>query len=387
MSEPEAFSSRNRTPLIWGGILLLWFVALCVIPDPRPLGAPAWAVSVMGSVLGLSESSARVIATIALRGAGLAILGVILSLVLRRVRMARAAQIGLVGAPLLAILAQWINYGYFPIFMQWQVGVLSAILGSLLGLALRKSRVALAALVILPVGLFAWGTSTGIPDDLYEAARATAVHVIANTDDVPKGDAGWARVVHVAFTYAEDNSHGTDGVLFNRAAILALGVILGEEKVAWAANRPVDSRRMRDALALRRKITLHGRGDTSMHFWVSAALGVLSDEDRSLAVGITKEMMDAQPGGSGFSFADLAADRAGTLFARAATRDAESASGLQARIRSGVKIADYCPDVRGLPEGIPADEFQSKYGGLGGAGTAKVVEDIKSRLAACEGLR
>ena len=87
------------------------------------------------------------------------------------------------------------------------------------------------ALVIVAVGLFTWGTSIGIPDDLHEAARATLLHVLENDQDIPNGDDGFAMLLHTAFTFAEDNSHGTEAVLPNRAASLALGVILGEYRV------------------------------------------------------------------------------------------------------------------------------------------------------------
>ena len=94
----------------------------------------------------------------------------------------------------------------------------------------------------------------------------------------------------------------------------------------------IDLSRKGEIEAIRNRITLRGRNDLARHFWVSAALSVLSDESRSMTVGITKEMMDATPGGSGFSFVDLTADRAGTLFAVAATSNAESARNLQLRI-------------------------------------------------------
>jgi len=298
-----------------------------------------------------------------------------------------AALFVLVVAPLLGVATQWINYGYFPIAPQLRFGLASTILGGVAGLALRRSRVALAVLVILAVGLFAWGTSTGVPDDLYEAARATALYVLANAEDVPDGDEGFSRLMHVAFTFAEDNSHGTDAVQSNRAAILALGVILGEERVARVGKRQVDLGRRKEIAALRNRITLRGRNDLSRHFWVSAALAVLSDDRRSMTVGITKEMMDATPGGSGFSFVDLVADRAGTLFAEVATRDEESAHAMQLRIRNGVRIEEYCPDIQDLPEGLSRDDFQTEYGGLGGAGTRSVVEEIRRRLATCEGLQ
>ena len=105
-----------------------------------------------------------------------------------------------------------------------------------------------------------------------------------------------------------------------------------------------------------------------------------------MSVGIGKEMMDATPGGSGFSFVDLTADRAGTLFANVATNSAQSARHTQLRIRQGVIITDFCPDIEGLPEGITRDEFQTEYGGLGGEKTSKVVEEIRRRLSTCKGI-
>ena len=386
-AKPASVRRSSSVSLTWGVLLLAWFVALCVVPDPRPLGAREWAVGGLRALIGVSEPTARVLATFALRGAGLGLIGVLLALFLKQVRMRWAAPLVLVVAPLLAVAAQWINYGYFPIVPQLRFGLASAVLGAVAGLALRRSRVALTVLVILAVGLFAWGASTGIPDDLYAAARATGLHLLANAEDVPDGDDGFAKLLDVAFTFAEDNSHGTGAVQSNRAAILALGVILGEERVARVGKRRVDLGRRKEIAKLRNRITLKGRNDLSRHFWVSAALAVLSDERRSMTVGITKELMDATPGGTGFSFVDLTADRAGTLFADVATRNAESAQAMQLRIRNGVRIADFCPDVQELPEGLSRDEFQTEYGGLGGAGTRSVAEEIRRRLATCAGLQ
>ncbi len=106
-----------------------------------------------------------------------------------------------------------------------------------------------------------------------------------------------------------------------------------------------------------------------------------------MSVGITKELMDSTPGGSGFSFVDLTADRAGTLLTVTATRDAASAAAFQARIRGGARIEDFFPTIEDLPEGLTRDQFQKEYGGLGGAGTQEVVAEIRKRLATCAGLK
>jgi hypothetical protein len=386
VSQPSSGLRPKSERAIWGVLLLTWFVALCVVPDPRPLGAPEWSVRATGGLIGLSEPAARAVATIVLRASGLGLIGILVSLTLSSVRMRRAAPVALTAAPLVAVASQWINYGYFPVFAQIQLGVASAVLGALAGLALRRSRMALAALIILAVGLFAWGTSTGVSDELDAAARATGQYLLAQTEDIPPGDEGFTKLLRLAFSYAEDNSHRTDAVPANKAAILALGVILGEEKVAEVAGRRIDLGRVDEFNTLRRRVTLRGRNDLTQHFWVSAALTILSDESRSITVGIGKEMMDATPGGSGFSFVDLTADRAGTLFADRATSSEDSARELQMLIRRGLGSEDLCPDIQGLPEGIPGDEFQADYGGLGGEQTGNIVEEIQRRLSTCDGL-
>jgi uncharacterized protein YfiM (DUF2279 family) len=341
----------------------------------------------MRSTLGVSEPTSRALATIALRACGLALTGVFLSFCLKQISLKTAAVVVLLLAPCLAVLCQWINYGYFPIFIQLQLGITSAIVGALFGLAFRRSWIAGGVLAAFLAGLYLSGTSTGISDDLAEDALATGEYLLANADSVPSGDEGFAKLLELAFMYAADNSHGTDAVHPNKAAILALGVILGEQRVAMVAKRTVNIQRIAEFDALRNRITLVGRNDLARHFWVSAALAILSDEKRSMTVGIAKEMMDATEGGSGFSFDDLAADRAGTLLAIAATKNGANARNLQTRIGEGVVIDDFFPSVEGLPSGLTREEFQSGFGGLGGKVTLRLAEEIEYRLARCKSLQ
>jgi hypothetical protein len=366
-------------------LLVGWLLVLWLAHDPRPLGAPAWAVAAVAS-LGIGEPGARAIATLAMRSGGLALLGALLMWSSGARPWDRRCFAVLLAAPLLAIGALWANCGYFPIRPQILIAAISALLGALAAIALRRSLLAAGALAAIVGGLFVWGTATGIGDDLDAAARAVSQHVLAAAREVPDGDAGFARLLEVAFAFAEDNSHGTDAVLPNRAAVLALAVILGDEAIAQVAGRYLDAQRVPEAEALRARITLYGRKDWPRHFWVSAGLTLLADADRSIAVGVTKELMDATAGGTGFSFADVAADAAGNEFARAATRDAASARAMQARVLAGARNADFFPDVRDLPEGITRDDFQERYGGLGGAETQRLVDEIRRRLAACAGL-
>jgi hypothetical protein len=256
----------------------------------------------------------------------------------------------------------------------------------LVGLVLRRSLTALIILILMLAALYTWGAATKTPDDLYLAARRTGQHVLSKSNEVPPGDDGFAEIMRSAFAYADENSHQSHAIFANRAAILAVGVILGDKRVARMARRSLDPKRLREAAPLRRKITLRGRGDLSKHFWVSAALTVVSDENRSMSVGIGKELMDSTSGGTGFSFVDMAANYSGIRFAGRATRSEVSARDLQAAIRSGLTADDFCPDIAGLPEGLSSDQFHSEFGGLGGKRTRELMAEIRRRLNASAGL-
>lgn len=374
-------------PRIWAAAFFFWLVALCLLPDPRPLGAPEWSVRVARGLFSLSEPAARAAATFVLRAIGVGMIGVLLTMSLKRLPFRQAAPLVLLTSPLVAVGAKWLNFGYLPIRPQLAFIVTVAIFGALAGLSLRRSRIAVGAVVGLSVALFAWGASTGITDDLDQATRATGLYLLENSGDIARGDDAFALLLRRAFVYAEDNSHGTDPVFPNQAAILALGVLLGDDQVARVGRRELELDRSDQRAALRRRVTIHGRNDLSMHFWVSAALTVLSDERRALTVGLAKELKDSTPGGSGFSFVDMAANKAGIRFAVVATRDAASARSMQMRIIHGAHRLNLAPDISGLPEGISGDDFRSMYGGLGGENTRAILAEIDRRIRALEDLQ
>lgn len=371
----------------WALVLVIWVVLLWLLPDPRPLAAPEWAVERVQAWVDLSGPAARALVTVVFRAAGIAALGLFLGLALSRLPLRQAALFTLIGAPFLAVLVKWMNFGHFPIAPQLALIVAAAVAGALVSIGLRRSRLALLALGLFAATSFAWGASTRITDDLYEAAHITGQHVIEQFRDIP-GDADrFARLMELAFAYAEDNSHGVDPVFPNQAAILALGVILGDDQVATVARREVYSGRAGERASIRQQVRVHERADLSKHFWVSAALTVLSDAERALTVGIAKEMKDSTPGGSGFSFVDMLANKAGIRFAVVATQDADSARDLQRRIAKGVDTADFFPSIDGLPEGLSQDDFHFGFGGVGGAETRRLFSEIERRVAALPGLQ
>ena len=190
---------------IAGVALVAWLVMLCVLPDPRPLGAPDWTVQLVQRAAGIAEPRARFLATSLLRGAGVGLIGVLLAIAMSGWKSRAAVPALLIAAPLLGLAAKWINFGALPIWPQLVFILLVAFLGGLAGLALRRNWAALGALAVVTGGLAAWGASTGVCNDLFTAWQGTARHVLDAAADVPT----WNR-------YAEPQSGRGEEVHFMR---------------------------------------------------------------------------------------------------------------------------------------------------------------------------
>jgi hypothetical protein len=135
-------------------------------------------------------------------------------------------------------------------------------------------------------------------------------------------------------------------------------------------------------LAMLGEPTMRGRRDLTRHFMLSAFLTATTSADAALAAGIAKEMADAQRV-SGFSFVDLAADRAGVRFARGV---------LEKRISLGLLAAaftvpSYMPEIEGLPEEISAKDFAAQYGNNGDPRFTKQLKEIDERIMRLPGYR
>jgi len=229
------------------------------------------------------------------------------------------------------------------------------------------------------------GRVGGNPDVL-PSVRIHYRHLVETAETLPADDR-FAGLVEVAFHLARQRSETEDPVLENRAAILALAILLGHWRVESLVG-PVGDRELH--LAARRhmgRVPLRNRTDWTRHFLVSAALAILSSEFLSDEAGIFKEELDAGKGGSGFSFSDLLADRAGTLFALAATRDELAARAMQQRLAGGFEIDAVFPQAADLPEGIPDRQLQAEYGGVEGKKYNEIIREIERRLATCAGLQ
>lgn len=132
----------------------------------------------------------------------------------------------------------------------------------------------------------------------------------------------------------------------------------------------------------RARLTLVERTDLAKHFLVSAAITVSGGTGLANLAGIFKEMDDSR-GGSGFSFADLAADRAGVRFAEIAIASSNQAKFVQQQMGTIVMESDIMPNIDHLPEGIQELEFKQKYQDLDSATYRRIEEEIERRIDLC----
>src|SRR6185436_867681 len=132
--------------------------------------------------------------------------------------------------------------------------------------------------------------------------------------------------------------------------------------------------------------TLREREDWPRHFCLSAALAVLEHPLVSDAGGLMKEQLDALTHGSGFSFGDLAADRAGVRFAQAATDTETSARAMQTRLGESYTADDFFPPVSDLPENLTVEAFRRDYGGVGDQRYRQKIREVEARLDSCPAL-
>lgn len=196
---------------------------------------------------------------------------------------------------------------------------------------------------------------------------------LVRLNDYGKGTRGsLTSVLPALFELAKRRSADLDPVAENRALLLVLG--------AWASGRGMGALLPEARVhPWRFLLTLEGRRDLAQHFLVSAALAAAADTSLADAVGVFKEVSDAS-GGSGFSFTDLAADRAGTRFGERAVRSAESAVALQRAMAAGIVETAILPRVGDLPEFLSEAEFEERYGAVGSPAYQALMQQIEQRL-------
>jgi hypothetical protein len=182
------------------------------------------------------------------------------------------------------------------------------------------------------------------------------------------------------FALAETRSASRSPVDENRAAILALAIYFGDSRFELLL-RDVKTGDISDGDFDTDDVKLERRHDWVQHFVTTAGIQVAAGSGISNFIGEAKEIQDAD-GPSGFSFTDLAADRAGVRFAEVATRSDASARKLQRALGAGAREADFFPRAGDFPEGLSEAEFKSAYGDVDTPRYSAIVAKIDRRIAA-----
>jgi len=177
-----------------------------------------------------------------------------------------------------------------------------------------------------------------------------------------------------AFTLARERSAKGAAAAENRAALTALAErVLGTRLVTAGGVSGI----RRDGSGIR----LDGRGDFAQHFALSAFMAATGGEGLADLAGLYKELRDAREG-SGFSFNDLAADRAGSRLGEAAARSEAEARRIQAALANVKEAGAFFPRVDDLPEFMPQAEFERRFGGVDAPAYRAMAEKIEARIAA-----
>lgn len=174
-----------------------------------------------------------------------------------------------------------------------------------------------------------------------------------------------------------DPAGGAATVAENRAALVAVAMLAVGPSAGQLASNPDIAAPACQAETGR--IELAGRRDLAKHWSLSAALGATFGGDIGQAMGNWKELSDSLAGGSGFSFVDLAADRAGLQVGRIAV-DTGTAPAIRRELRTA-NNQDLLPlDAKALAEGMSNEEFVARYGSIDSANYAAKLARIDALL-------
>ncbi|OYW44115.1 MAG: hypothetical protein B7Z08_11570 [Sphingomonadales bacterium 32-68-7] len=240
-------------------------------------------------------------------------------------------------------------------------------------LAIERGTVVARVHLPLGDGLFSQLAGIGLTPVDGQAAAAVYCRLMALNKTEPTAD--MATVVRRAFATGPSALAPEE---LNRARLVAVAmytVSSGSANLAAGAEQGPKS-----CGVPAQPPRLAGREDLAKHWALSAALAVAAGHDVSRSLGEWKELADSRPTGSGFSFVDLAADRAGVAAARAASQ-AGSAQTIAARL-ARAEEEDLLPlRALALSEGLTEAEFVAEYENVDSGRYAAAVAQIDRVIA------
>ena len=186
-----------------------------------------------------------------------------------------------------------------------------------------------------------------------------------------------AELLKPLFTLAYQRSNLESAIEENKLAIITINNYVNRKETKKFLSLPLATLNTDK----RYPTFLYKRIDLAQHFIGSAAITASMNDQVSKAAGEEKELSDAQ-GGSGFSFVDLAADKAGTRFGEMATSSPENARKLQKKISEIKDYTDFMPDPSDLPEHMDNTEFKQRFESVDSVVYQELSKQIDERIVA-----
>jgi hypothetical protein len=208
--------------------------------------------------------------------------------------------------------------------------------------------------------------------DIYQQKLA---EIVAQHD--PAWRLSLADLLKPLFELAYQRSTLENAIEENKMAIMTVNNYVNKKETKKLLPLPTS----KPTTEKRYSTFLYKRIDLAQHFIGSAALTASVNGQVAQVAGEEKELSDAQ-GGSGFSFIDLAADKAGTHFGEMATSSPESARKIQKAMSEIKDYSDFMPDPRDLPEHMDEAEFKQRYQSVESPAYQEISKQIDARIAA-----
>lgn len=144
----------------------------------------------------------------------------------------------------------------------------------------------------------------------------------------------------------------------NRARLVAVAMIVVSRDAGTLAG--VKESAIADCPDAAGQVSLQGRVDLAQHLTLSAAIAVTVNQAFSRRLGVWKELADSNTGGTGFSFVDLSADRAGLVLAKRLSAP-ETASQTARRMQT-IDEKQLLPIAAlAFSEGLSEEQFRARY--------------------------
>lgn len=373
-----------------GGVAVAIVVLLALWVMPAPLLPPHHLAEAVRSIFAIDWQMAYLAAAVGLQIAFYGSLGVLAAFAVSRAAslQGRLLQIGIVPMAVVtvALAIRSLKMGHLPIWINAVVPIVACLFGVGLGLGLLYQHGKPTGLVAAAVvGCALWGFSGNTAVVLRNATKVHLQQLVAVGHGLPSGEARFGALLQAAFAPVPGESTVGNAVQKNRAAILAWGIVVGHPRIALFVGFDPDDELVRQAAILGKGTTLRGHEDWPRHYALSAALAILEHPLISDAAGLMKEQLDALTRGSGFSFGDLAADRAGVRFALAATCSEAAAKAMQMRLQQGYVPDEFFTPID-FPENLSLEEFRRDFGSIGSERYRLEITRIEHELDRCSAL-